>query len=206
MTTSREGPPILPRRTHKSMPPPNAQRPAGDATKRNNEETRSSQDDEPGPSFAGTFASSGQETVLSVPLENATKAVQTVREAMTYFSPGKTWIKLAPTGEVEIKGAILYKGTVIATMEFSPLDGQVLPKGYRIPAEDAQISLNVIKQYLRDIVPALLIVAGAEFRDPDKYWIIPLVYANKIVAHIKVYYDGVHIVPDYPADQEMAAL
>jgi len=49
----------------------------------------------------------------------------------------------------------------------------------------------------------LKVLNGAEYRDPERSWLVPLSYNSRIVAHMKVYYDGVHIVPDYPANQEM---
>jgi len=44
---------------------------------------------------------------------------------------------------------------------------------------------------------------GAEYRQPEYSWAIPLAYNGKIVAHVRVYHDAIHVVPDYPATQEM---
>jgi hypothetical protein len=46
--------------------------------------------------------------------------------------------------------------------------------------------------------------AGEIEGEPEASWVFPVALGNTIVAHLKVYYDGVHIVPDYPANQEMA--
>jgi len=43
----------------------------------------------------------------------------------------------------------------------------------------------------------------ADFREPEACWGFPVSLGNTIVAEIKVYYDGIHILPDYKENQEM---
>ncbi len=132
----------------------------------------------------------------------APKAVETARLAKKYLTFGKVWINRAPAGEVVIKAAILYQQTVVATIEFDPTTGEVLPCGYHPKVFNSSISITSIKQRLPDIISSLEVLNGAEFREPESCWIVPLSYKGMIVSHLKVYYDGIHIVPDYPAMQE----
>jgi hypothetical protein len=39
--------------------------------------------------------------------------------------------------------------------------------------------------------------------EPEACWSFPVAMDNQIVAHIKIYYDGIHVVQDYSANQEM---
>ncbi len=104
-----------------------------------------------------------------------------------------------------IKAAILYQGVAVGALEFSPIDGTVLPKGYKVKTYLPEVSIEQIKKELPIVISKLQVLNGAEYREPEACWIIPLGIDGKIVAHLKVYYDGVHIIPDYPIDQEMRA-
>ena len=138
-------------------------------------------------------------------LKKALQAVETARAARTLFTPGPVWIMKAPAGEVVVKAAILYRGVAVGALEFSPVDGALLPKGYRIRVYNATVSIEQIKGDLPGIMTRLQVLNGAEYREPEACWVVPLAVDGKIVAHVKVYYDGIHIVPDYPVDQEMRA-
>ncbi len=139
-------------------------------------------------------------------LQNASKAVSTAKAARPYFVAGKVWAIRAPGGEVILKAAIVYKGMAIGVLEFNPVDGTLLPKGYhpRIYTQDVP-GFNIVKKSLPGIVSKIEVLDGAEFREPEASWVIPLAVDGMIVAHVKVYYDGIHVVPDFPANQEMEA-
>jgi len=139
-------------------------------------------------------------------LSNLPAAVTTAQKITNQLTPGKVWIKRAPAGEIELKAGILYQGTVVAVLHFNPQDGSLLPLGihpriYQIPAKNM---IQVIKNQLPNIIRELKILSAAEFREPEASWVFPVALGNTIVSHIKVYYDGIHIVPDYPANQEMS--
>ncbi len=139
-------------------------------------------------------------------LDNAIRAVDAARRARSLFVPGKVWSIRAPGGEVILKAAIMYQGMAVGVLEFSPLDGRLLPRGYKPRVYNlASMPIEQIRQQLPVIFSRLKALEGAEFREPEASWIIPLAFDGMIVAHIKVYYDGAHIVPDFPANQEMQA-
>ncbi len=127
----------------------------------------------------------------------------TAKKAKVYLTPGKIWTTVGPRGEIEIKAAILYDGTAVAVLHFSPVDGSLLPLGVHPIVNSSSVQIENIKNNLPSIVNALEVLNGAEYREPENSWVVPLAYKGMIVAHLKIYADGIHIVPDYPANQEM---
>ena len=139
-------------------------------------------------------------------INNASLAVATAQKAKAYLSAGKVWSMTGPRGEVEVKAAIVYDGTAVAVLHFNPSSGSILPLGIDVIETGVSPQLiENIKRKLPTIVSSLKILNGAEFRAPESAWCIPLAYKNMIVAHLKIYSDGIHIIPDYPANQEMQA-
>ncbi len=136
---------------------------------------------------------------------NAVTAVATARKVKEYLTPGNVWIMTAPRGEVEVKAAIIYDGMAVAVLHFNPQDGALLPLGIHPRVFGVTPPLETIKRTLPSIVGDLEVLKGAEYREPENAWIIPLAYKSMIVAHLKIYADGIHILPDYPANQEMRA-
>ncbi len=138
-------------------------------------------------------------------LNNLPTAVTTVQKIGSQLIPGKVWTMRGPTGEVEVKAGILYQGSVVAVLHFNPVDGSVFPIGIHTRTYQNQNTnqLQAIKTRLTTVIHGLKILPVAEFMEPEASWCFPVAFGNKIVAHLKVYYDGIHIVPDYPANQEM---
>ena len=137
-------------------------------------------------------------------VKNASLAVTTAQKAKKYLTAGRVWSMVGPRGEVEVKAAIIYDGTAVAVLHLNPSDGSLLPLG--ISPVETKVSPQVIENVKRNlpaIVNSLEILNGAEYREPESAWCIPLAYKNMIVAHLKIYVDGTHVVPDYPANQEM---
>ncbi len=135
--------------------------------------------------------------------QNLASILDVARKAKVYFQLGGIWTTRAPAGEIEVKAAIVYQGFAVATLRFNPADGTLLPMGYNPHVYNMNVSLAAIRARAMDIIKGLEVLNGAEYREPEAVWAIPLSYNGKIVAHIKVKYDGSAIVPDYPLDQEM---
>ncbi len=135
--------------------------------------------------------------------DNALKAVEVAKEVKNYIVPGKIWIMRGPAGDMEIKAALVYQGVALDVLRFNPINGELLVCGFNPRAYSCTVSIEAIRSKLSGIIASLTVLEGAEYREPEACWVVPLSYAGKIVAHIKVYYDGIHVVPDYPATQEM---
>ncbi len=136
-------------------------------------------------------------------MENLPRALVTVQKLSTQFMPGKVWIIRAPDGQREIKGGVLYQGVVVAVLHFSPMDGSILPSGVNSHSYVGNVSIQSVKSGLSAAVSKLKILPAAEFIEPEASWSFPLVYQDFIVAHIKILYDGIHVIQNYPENQEM---
>ena len=143
--------------------------------------------------------------VNSLPLNNASHAVETAKKAKELFTAGKIWTVTGPRGETDVKAAILYEGIVVAVLHFNPIDGSLLPIGFHPLTSGATVQIESIRNNLPKLINSLEVLNGAEYREPESVWAVPLAYKGMIVAHLKIYMDGIHIVPDYPANQEMKA-
>ncbi len=138
-----------------------------------------------------------------IQLSNASLAVATAKKAKSYLTAGKVWAVIGPRGETDIKAAILYDGTAVAVLHFNPEDGSILPLGVHPIVGMTTDQIENIKKEVPAIVEGLEVLDGAEYREPENAWVVPLAYKNMIIAHLKIYVDGIHIIPDYPANQEM---
>ncbi len=136
-------------------------------------------------------------------LGNLRTAVETAGRMNGQLSMGKVWTMELPRGEIDMKAGLMYRGTVVAVLHLNPEDGTVLPMGMPPRICSNVMDMASIKARLSGVVGQLKVLDVAEFREPEGSWSFPVVLGNTIVSHLKVYYDGVHIVPDYPADQEM---
>ena len=149
----------------------------------------------------------GVQIVQTIPvttlLSHLSQAVQTVQKLNKLFTAGKVWMMRGPAGDVQLKAGVLYHGVAVAVLQFNPSNGRVLPLGVNPQVYQNNISLQTVKTNLSRILPQLKILPVAEFMAPETCWSFPVVLGNTVVAHVKIYYDGVHVVQDYAANQEM---
>ncbi len=138
-------------------------------------------------------------------LNNLSLAVSTVEKLnnLHLLSPSKVWIMRAPAGEIAIKGGVVYQGVVVAVVHFNPIDGSILPLGINPHAYQSNVQIQSIKTNLASVIDNLQILPAAEFIEPEACWVFPVAMGNTIVANIKIYCDGIHVVQDYMANQEM---
>lgn len=136
-------------------------------------------------------------------LADLSKAEATVRQIGRQLTPGKVWVMRAPGGELEIKAGLLYEGVAVAVLHFSPRDGRLLPLGVNPPVYQSSVQIQTIKNRLDAVIRDLKILPAAEFLEPEASWSFPVAAGGTMVARLKVYYDGIHIMQDYPASQEM---
>ncbi len=137
-------------------------------------------------------------------LANLQQAITTTSNLNKLLSAGEVWFMRSPAGEIEIKGGILYQGAVVAVLHFNPADGSVLPLGINPHAFQNNVEINSVKSNLSSVIDNLKILPAAEFMEPEACWSFPVAVDNIIAAHIKIYYDGTHVMEDYIANQEMA--
>ena len=139
-----------------------------------------------------------------IEFSNIDKVVENAEIVKEYLKPGDVWVTKTPAGEVLIKGALIYQDNVVGVVEFNPVDGQILPQGYHPRyVTELKVPLDEIRQRLNQLISQFKIVKAVEYRERESCWEVPLMYNNMIVSHIRIYYDGVHVLPDYPASEEM---
>lgn len=73
-----------------------------------------------------------------------------------------------------------------------------LPAEYRPALYQETVTLDTIRAQFGKVVNNMEILAGTWFSQPEICWIVPVVYEGMVVANIKIYYDGLHVVPDFP--------
>lgn len=134
--------------------------------------------------------------------ENAIAAVTTGRTSLSQVKAGRVWTKCAPKGDYEIKGCLLLDGEPVVVLHFSPEDGSLLPKGlHALSAGRPEVSELVEKQ-LEMIVSEVTVLDGAEFREPEFCWVVPVAHKGRIVAHLRVTADGTSVIADKKAKDE----
>ncbi|RLB79422.1 MAG: hypothetical protein DRH24_12630 [Deltaproteobacteria bacterium] len=136
-------------------------------------------------------------------LANLPQAVVTTEKLNRLLAPGKIWFMRTPAGESEIKGGLLYQGVVVTVLHFNPLDGSVLPLGINPHEYRSNVQIQSIKSSLSSVIGKLTVLPAAEFIEPEACWSFPVAMDSKIVARLKVYYDGIHVIQNYAANQEM---
>ena len=150
----------------------------------------------PGPATEQTIST----RALLAGLSRATVTAQKVRKML---QPGRVWVMRAPGGEVQIKAGLVYQGAVVGILHFSPDDGNLLPIGIDLRTSQSNVQIQRIRDNLPAIIDRLQVFPAAEYTAPEACWSFPIVAGNIIVAHLKIYYDGIHVVQDYAAGQEM---
>ncbi|WP_457569570.1 hypothetical protein [Desulfurobacterium sp.] len=139
------------------------------------------------------------------PLEvvaTAEKAVETVKEAKPFFTAGKIWQTINPKGGIELKGAVVYEGRIVAVLKFDPVTGTVLPEGFTTPARNISVPPELLRKEHERVIREIVVLDGAEYREPERCWVVPLSFKGKIVGRVKISDDGRFIIPDYPAEHE----
>lgn len=137
--------------------------------------------------------------------ENATRAVATSRECLSSLKAGRAWNHRAPRGEFEVKGGLLIEDRLVAVLHFNPDDTSLLPRGLHALSSANEEALKKVESRLHTIPRELSILDGAEFREPEFCWAVPLAHQGRIVGHIKVSADGSTVVVDRKASDEMAS-
>ncbi len=134
--------------------------------------------------------------------ENALAAVGAARACLSRLVPGNVWRHRAPHG-IDIKGSLKIQDEHVLVFHFSSEDGSVLPKGLHGFSEGTSSVLELIKKSLSDLGGKLTVLEGAEFREPEACWAVPVAFGGRIVSHLKVAADGSAVLPDKKALDEL---
>lgn len=125
--------------------------------------------------------------------ENAIAAVATARAVLPELVAGTSWTHRAPHGE-ELKGSLLRNDVDVLVLHFSPEDGSVLPKGLRGLSKASDAIIALVEGRLGEVALQLTVLDGAEFREPEFCWAVPVAHQGRIVGHLKVAADGQSVI------------
>jgi DNA-binding IclR family transcriptional regulator len=90
----------------------------------------------------------------------------------------------------------------VLVLRFHPEDGSLLPKGLHPFGEGTPEAISLAEKQLRDILAEIVVLDGAEFREPESCWALPISHKGRIIGHIKVSSEGEKILPDAKASAE----
>ena len=133
------------------------------------------------------------------------KVYSVANTVLSNIKIGKMWEIKGPLQEHTIKVVLLYQNRAICAIEVDPATGKILPVGYRPQnLSDTQIKVaDELRSKLKEEVKHLKISPSAEYMMPEAAWCVPITYKNMKVGKIKITYNGVYVIPDYPLEQEM---
>ena len=92
--------------------------------------------------------------------------------------------------------------SAVVVLHFSPEDGSILPKGLDGLSEGKPDIISLVEARLKDIPQQISGLDGAEFREPESCWAVPVAHQGRIVGHLKVSSDGTRILEDKKATDE----
>lgn len=135
-------------------------------------------------------------------------------------------MKVAPRGEPHIQATILFQNKQVARLEFDPVTGDLLPRGFRpmpqppstadgpnprTSVEPPPDSRNVpapildeVKARLPGILRELTTDQGAEVMGRESAWKVPLIFQNRVVGELRVSGDGRTVIQDFGATRDSA--
>jgi hypothetical protein len=134
---------------------------------------------------------------------NAMQSVATGRACISSLTPGKVWTKRGPHGEFELKGSLMLNDAAVIVLHFNPEDGGLLPKGLHAMSEGKPDAVSMVTALLAKIPGEISVLEGAEFREPESTWAVPVAHKGRIVGHLHVSSDGAAVLPDRKAAEEL---
>ncbi len=133
----------------------------------------------------------------------ARKAINTVVNAKEYFYSGPPLIRVDPHSTKHIDIPLMYHNYALDIIHWDPINMIPSPKGRPSFLLKAEINQKEIQEHVNNLIKDIKVVEAAEFRLPENSWVIPLSWKCLIIAHIKVDYYGLSIIPDYRLTEEI---
>ncbi len=98
--------------------------------------------------------------------------------------------------EVHVDVPILYNGYALDRIHFDPVRMMFLPKGFPGHFMVSSVDRAGVKEAASRLFGEVVVGNGAEYREPEKCWVVPLVWRSFIIAHIRVSHEADSLVPD----------
>ncbi|WP_297506532.1 hypothetical protein [Thermococcus sp.] len=127
--------------------------------------------------------------------EDAQKAIELVKEALPLFRAGKPIIH---PDHVDVP--VLYLDFAIDRVHYDPRTGNPSPKGAPPHTEP---SPEGARESVENALKEARVLDGAEFREPEDCWVVPVAWRGFIILHARVSRDGKELIPDYHLTEEV---
>ncbi len=139
----------------------------------------------------------------SIDLDNAFRAVETVRAALEYIVVGPPIVHRGPTGDVHVDVPLMYHDFALDHVHFDPVMRCPSPKGRPARAWGVEVDADFVRKVMEEVLKEIRVIDAAEFREPEDAWVVPLAWKHVIIAHIRVSSDGEELIPDYGLTEEV---
>ncbi|ACS33753.1 Conserved hypothetical protein [Thermococcus gammatolerans EJ3] len=127
--------------------------------------------------------------------EEAEKAVELVRQALSFFRAGEP---IVHPDHVDVP--VLYLDFAIDRVHYDPRTGNPSPKGAHPHTEPRA---EGARERIDEVLKEAHVLEGAEFREPEDCWVVPVAWKSFIILHVRVSADGSELIPDYHLTQEV---
>lgn len=133
----------------------------------------------------------------------ALKAVETVKAAMPLLTAGTPLIKRGLRGEVHVDVPVTYMNFAVDRIHYDPYLKAPSPKGRPAKAWDVDVEPREVQRIVEEVLKEAQVIQGAEYRESEDAWAVPVVWKGLIIMHVRVSYDGEQIVPDHALTEEL---
>ncbi len=144
-----------------------------------------------------------RECAPPIDFECASRAISTVRAALSYIIVGPPLIRYGPAGEVHVDVPLMYHDLALDRVHYDPSLRAPSPKGRPVRAWGVRVEADEVKSVMESALREVRVIDAAEYREPEAAWVVPLAWRNIIIAHIKVSHDGSELIPDYGLTEEV---
>lgn len=127
--------------------------------------------------------------------EDAAKAIELVKQALRFFRAGEP---IVHPDHVDVP--VLYLNFAIDRVHYDPRTGFPSPKG--APPHGEPIAEGA-RERIDEILKESTVLDGAEFREPEDCWVVPVAWRGFIILHVRVSVEGKELIPDYPLTEEV---
>jgi len=127
--------------------------------------------------------------------EDAKKAIELVKQALPFFRAGEP---IVYPDHVDVP--VLYLDFAIDGIHYDPRTKSPRPKGAPYHGEP---STGGARERVDEILGEARVIEGAEFREPEDCWIVPVAWKSFIILHVRVSADGSELIPDYHLTEEV---
>ncbi|NPA47693.1 MAG: hypothetical protein GXO14_03480 [Thermococci archaeon] len=134
--------------------------------------------------------------------EDASKAVDLVRDALRFFRAGEPIVHRGPLVHADVP--VLYLDFAIDRVHYDPRTGAPSPKGNPVHVRiEGDLRPDEIIESVEKALKEARVIDACEFRGPEDCWVVPVAWKSFIIMHVRVSADGSELIPDYGLTEEV---